>query len=329
MTKKKQTTDPLNDAISRLNDTYGKGTVMQLGDVPIQDVPSISTGSKRLDMALGIGGYPRGRVVEAFGIESVGKSSFALHAIANVQKKGEKAVMVDAEHALDREYAKKLGVDVDKLILSQPDNGEQALEVTDHLIRSGGVGIVVVDSVAALTPKTELEGEMGESKMGVQARLMSQAMRKLTTNVHKTNTTLMFINQLRDKIGVMFGSPSVTTGGNALKYYSSVRVEIKRIGQVKAGEEVIGHTVRANVVKNKLAPPFKKAEFDIIYGEGISRSSEIIDLGVETGVVEKSGSWFSYGDTKLGQGKEKTRSLLNDNPDLMDEIEKKIKTKLA
>jgi recombination protein RecA len=329
MTKKKQTTDPLNDAISRLNDTYGKGTVMQLGDVPIQDVPSISTGSIRLDMALGIGGYPRGRVVEAFGIESVGKSSFALHAIANVQKKGEKAVMVDAEHALDREYAKKLGVDVDKLILSQPDNGEQALEVTDHLIRSGGVGIVVVDSVAALTPKTELEGEMGESKMGVQARLMSQAMRKLTTNVHKTNTTLMFINQLRDKIGVMFGSPSVTTGGNALKYYSSVRVEIKRIGQVKAGEEVIGHTVRANVVKNKLAPPFKKAEFDIIYGEGISRSSEIIDLGVETGVVEKSGSWFSYGDTKLGQGKEKTRSLLNDNPDLMDEIEKKIKTKLA
>jgi recombination protein RecA len=329
MTKKKQTTDPLNDAISRLNDTYGKGTVMQLGDVPIQDVPSISTGSIRLDMALGIGGYPRGRVVEAFGIESVGKSSFALHAIANVQKKGEKAVMVDAEHALDREYAKKLDVDVDKLILSQPDNGEQALEVTDHLIRSGGVGIVVVDSVAALTPKTELEGEMGESKMGVQARLMSQAMRKLTTNVHKTNTTLMFINQLRDKIGVMFGSPSVTTGGNALKYYSSVRVEIKRIGQVKAGEEVIGHTVRANVVKNKLAPPFKKAEFDIIYGEGISRSSEIIDLGVETGVVEKSGSWFSYGDTKLGQGKEKTRSLLNDNPDLMDEIEKKIKTKLA
>jgi recombination protein RecA len=301
---------------------------MQLGDVPIQDVPSISTGSIRLDMALGIGGYPRGRVVELFSENAVGKTSFTLHAIANSQKQGGTAAMIDSEHTLNRDYAQRLGVDINHLILSQPDYGEQALEIADHLIRSGKLAIVVIDSVSALTPKAEIEGEMGESKMGLQARLMSQAMRKLTSNIHRTNTTLVFTNQLRENIGQMFGPSTTTTGGKALKFYSSIRLEIKRIGQVKAGEEVIGHTVRVNVVKNKLAPPYKKAEFDIIYGKGISRSSEIIDLGVETGVVEKSGSWFSYGDTKLGQGKEKTRSLLNDNPDLMDEIEEKIKKKL-
>ncbi len=310
--------------IDKIEKGFGRGTIMKLGDHAIVDIPSISSGSIALDMALGIGGYPRGRVVEIFGPESSGKTTLALHAIANAQKAGGIAAFIDAEHAFDRFYAKNLGVDTENLLISQPDNGEQALEITDHLIRSGAIDIVVIDSVAALTPRAEIEGEMGDSSMGLQARLMSQALRKLTSNISKTNTCCMFINQLREKIGVMFGNPETTTGGNALKFYASVRLDIRRIGQIKEGENIMGNRTRVKVVKNKLAPPFRKAEFDIMYGEGISLTGEVIDLGVEKGIIQKSGSWFSYGDTRLGQGRETVRKLLADNPELLEELKEKI-----
>jgi recombination protein RecA len=314
--------------LDKIEKGYGKGTIMKMGDQAIVDVPAISTGSLSLDMSLGIGGFPRGRIIEIYGPESSGKTTLAIHAIAEAQRKGGIAAFLDAEHAFDRFYAEKLGVDIENLLISQPDNGEQALEIADHLIRSGAVDIVVIDSVAALTPKSELEGDMGDSKMGLQARLMSQALRKLAANINKTNTSCIFINQLREKIGVMFGNPETTTGGNALKFYSSVRCDIRRIGQIKEGEEVKGNRTRVKVVKNKLAPPFKKAEFDIMYGEGISKVGEIIDLGVEHKVVKKSGSWFSYGETKLGQGRETVKQLLKDNPELSEELENKIKEKM-
>lgn len=314
--------------LDKIDKDYGKGTIMKMGDRAIIEVPVIPSGSVALDVALGIGGYPRGRVIEIFGPESSGKTTLAIHAIAEAQKAGGLAAIIDAEHAFDRTYADKLGVDLDNLYISQPDNGEQALEIADHLIRSGAIDIIVIDSVAALTPKAEIEGEMGDSKMGLQARLMSQALRKLTANISKTNTTCIFINQLRDKIGVMFGNPETTTGGNALKFYASVRVDIRRINQIKEGEEVMGNRTKVKIVKNKLAPPFRKAEFDIIYGEGISRVGEIIDLGVELEVIKKSGSWFSYGDTKLGQGRDAVKALIQDNPELANELEKKIKDKL-
>lgn len=314
--------------LDKIDKDYGKGTIMKMGDRAIIEVPVIPSGSVALDVALGIGGYPRGRVIEIFGPESSGKTTLAIHAIAEAQKAGGLAAIIDAEHAFDRTYADKLGVDLDNLYISQPDNGEQALEIADHLIRSGAIDIIVIDSVAALTPKAEIEGEMGDSKMGLQARLMSQALRKLTANISKTNTTCIFINQLRDKIGVMFGNPETTTGGNALKFYASVRVDIRRINQIKEGEEVMGNRTKVKIVKNKLAPPFRKAEFDIIYGEGISRVGEIIDLGVELEVIKKSGSWFSYGDTKLGQGRDAVKTLIQDNPELANELEKKIKEKL-
>ncbi|NJO93029.1 MAG: recombinase RecA [Chloroflexia bacterium] len=314
--------------LDKIDKDYGKGTIMKMGDRAIVEVPVIPSGSIALDVALGIGGYPRGRVIEIFGPESSGKTTLAIHAIAEAQKAGGLAAIIDAEHAFDRSYAEKLGVDIENLYISQPDNGEQALEIADHLIRSGAIDIIVIDSVAALTPKAEIEGEMGDSKMGLQARLMSQALRKLTANISKTNTTCVFINQLRDKIGVMFGNPETTTGGNALKFYSSIRVDIRRINQIKEGEEVMGNRTKVKIVKNKLAPPFRKAEFDIIYGEGISRIGEIIDLGVELEVVKKSGSWFSYGDTKLGQGRDAVKQLIQDNPELANEIEKKIKNAL-
>jgi recombination protein RecA len=297
---------------------------MRMGDRVADDVPAISSGSIALDVALGIGGYPRGRVVEIYGPESSGKTTLAIHAIAEAQKAGGIAAIVDAEHAFDPYYAQKLGVDIEELLISQPDNGEQALEIVDNLVRSGAVDIVVIDSVAALTPKAELEGEMGDSKMGLQARLMSQALRKLTANINKTKTCCVFINQLREKIGVMFGNPETTTGGNALKFYASVRLDIRRIGQIKDGDEAMGNNVRVKVVKNKVAPPFRKAEFDILYGEGISKSGEIIDLGVQFNIIKKSGSWFSYGDTKLGQGRETVRNLILDNPELANELETKI-----
>jgi len=314
--------------LDKIEKGYGKGTIMKMGDKAIADVPSISSGSLSLDMSLGIGGYPRGRIIEIFGPESSGKTTLAIHAMAEAQKQGGIAAMIDAEHAFDRFYAEKLGVDVENLLISQPDNGEQALEIADHLIRSGAVDIVVIDSVAALTPKAELEGDMGDSKMGLQARLMSQALRKLAANINKTHTSCMFINQLREKIGVMFGNPETTTGGNALKFYSTVRCDIRRIGQIKDGEDVKGNRTRVKVVKNKLAPPFRKAEFDIMYGEGISKVGEIIDIGVEHNVIKKSGSWYSYGDTKLGQGREAVKNLLKDNPELSEELENKIKEKL-
>ncbi len=310
--------------IDKIEKGYGKGTIMKLGDHVVEDVPSIPSGSIALDMALGVGGYPRGRVIEIFGPESSGKTTLALHAIANAQKAGGIAAFIDAEHAFDRFYAENLGVDTENLLISQPDNGEQALEIVDHLIRSGAIDIIVIDSVAALTPRAEIEGEMGDSNVGLQARLMSQALRKLTANIGKTNTTCMFINQLREKIGVMFGNPETTTGGNALKFYASVRLDIRRIGQIKEGEEIIGNRTRVKVVKNKLAPPFRKAEFDILYGEGISLTGEVIDLGVEKGIIQKSGSWFSYGDTRLGQGRETVRKLLADNPELLEELKEKI-----
>ena len=310
--------------IDKIEKGFGRGTIMKLGDHAIVDIPSISSGSIALDMALGIGGYPRGRVVEIFGPESSGKTTLALHAIANAQKAGGIAAFIDAEHAFDRFYAEKLGLDTENLLISQPDNGEQALEITDHLIRSGAIDIVVIDSVAALTPRAEIEGEMGDSSMGLQARLMSQALRKLTSNISKTNTCCMFINQLREKIGVMFGNPETTTGGNALKFYASVRLDIRRIGQIKEGDNIMGNRTRVKVVKNKLAPPFRKAEFDIMYGEGISLTGEVIDLGVEKGIIQKSGSWFSYGDTRLGQGRETVRKLLADNPELLEEVKEKI-----
>lgn len=311
--------------LDKIEKGYGKGTIMKLGDNAIEDVPVIPTGSIGLDVALGVGGYPRGRVIEIYGPESSGKTTLAIHAIAEAQKAGGIAAFIDAEHAFDRFYAKKLGVDIENLYISQPDNGEQALEITDHLIRSGAIDIVVIDSVAALTPKSEIEGEMGDSKMGLQARLMSQALRKLTANINRTNTTCFFINQLREKIGVMFGNPETTTGGNALKFYASVRVDIRRIGQLKEGEEVQGNRTRVKVVKNKLAPPFRKAEFDIIYGEGISKAGELIDLGVDLGLLKKSGSWFSYGETRLGQGRDAVKNLMKDNPEMAEELEQKIK----
>jgi recombination protein RecA len=310
--------------MDKIEKSYGKGSIMRMGDRVADDVPAISSGSIALDVALGIGGYPKGRVIEIYGPESSGKTTLAIHAIAEAQKAGGIAAIIDAEHAFDPYYAKKLGVDIDELLISQPDNGEQALEIADNLIRSGALDIVVIDSVAALTPKAELEGEMGESKMGLQARLMSQALRKLTANINKTKTCCIFINQLREKIGVMFGNPETTTGGNALKFYASVRLDIRRIGQIKDGDEVMGNNVRVKVVKNKVAPPFRKAEFDILYGEGISKSGEIIDLGVHLNIVKKSGSWFSYGETKLGQGRETVRNLIVDNPELAHELETKI-----
>jgi recombination protein RecA len=314
--------------LGKIEKDFGKGTIMKMGDSAVENVASISSGSISLDLALGIGGYPRGRVIEIFGPEASGKTTLAIHAIAEAQKAGGIAAFIDAEHAFDRLYAQKLGVDVENLLISQPDDGEQALEITDHLIRSGAIDIIVIDSVAALTPRAEIEGEMGDSKMGLQARLMSQALRKLTANINKTNTCCMFINQLREKIGVLFGNPETTTGGNALKFYSSVRVDIRRTTQIKEGDEVLGNRVRVKIVKNKLAPPFRKAEFDILYGEGISRLGEIIDLGVDTEVISKSGSWFSYGDTKLGQGRDAVKSLLADNPELTEELKKKIMDKL-
>ena len=314
--------------LDKVEKSYGKGAIMKMGDTVVDDAPSISSGSVALDNALGIGGFPRGRVVEIYGPESSGKTTLAIHAIAEAQKNGGIAAIIDAEHAFDRFYAEKLGVDIENLFISQPDNGEQALEITEHLIRSGAIDIVVIDSVAALTPKAEIEGEMGDSVMGLQARLMSQALRKLTATISKTQTTCIFINQLRDKIGVMFGNPETTTGGNALKFYSSVRLDIRRISQIKDGEDIIGNRTRVKVVKNKMAPPFRKAEFDIMYGEGISKSGEIVDLGVEYEVIKKSGSWFSYGETKLGQGREAVKNLISDNPELAEELTQKIRTKM-
>lgn len=310
--------------LDKLDKTYGKGAVMRLGDSAIVEVEAISSGSLGLDIALGVGGYPRGRVIEIYGPESSGKTTLTLHAIAEAQKAGGIAAFIDAEHAFDRFYAQKLGIDVDNLIISQPDNGEQALEITENLIRSGAIDIVVIDSVAALTPKSEIEGEMGDSKMGLHARLMSQALRKLTATISKTNCTVIFINQLREKIGVMFGNPETTTGGNALKFYASVRLDIRKKSQIKDGEKVIGTGTKVKVVKNKVAPPFMTAEFDIMYGEGISKLGEIVDLGVEFEIIKKSGSWFSYGDTKLGQGRDAVKGLLKDNPDLAKELETKI-----
>ena len=310
--------------MDKIEKSYGKGSIMRMGDKPVDDVQAIHSGSIALDMAMGIGGYPKGRVIEIFGPESSGKTTLAIHAIAEAQKVGGIAAFIDAEHAFDPTYAQKLGVNINELLISQPDNGEQALEIADSLIRSGAIDIIVIDSVAALTPKAEIEGEMGESKMGLQARLMSQALRKLTGSISKTKTCVIFINQLRDKIGVMFGNPETTTGGNALKFYASVRLDIRKIGQLKDGDDVQGSHTRVKVVKNKVAPPFRKAEFDILYGEGISKIGEIIDLGVEIELIKKAGSWFSYGETKLGQGREGVKSLLKDNPELLDELENKI-----
>ncbi|MES2800212.1 MAG: recombinase RecA [Bacteroidota bacterium] len=311
--------------MEKLDKAYGKGSVMKLGDSAVERVEVIPSGSITLDLALGINGYPKGRVVEIYGPESSGKTTLAIHAIAEVQKQGGIAAFIDAEHAFDQFYAKKLGVDTDNLLISQPDNGEQALEIADNLIRSGAVDLVVIDSVAALTPKAEIEGEMGDSQMGLQARLMSKALRKLTGSINKAGCCCIFINQLRDKIGVMFGNPETTTGGNALKFYSSIRIDIRRSSQIKEGEDILGNRVKVKVVKNKLAPPFRKAEFDIMYGEGISKVGEIIDLGVELNIIKKSGSWFSYGETKLGQGRDSVKQIILDNPELFAELEGKIK----
>lgn len=315
--------------MEKLDKTYGKGTVMKLGDNPIAEIDVIPSGSLTLDLALGVNGYPKGRVIEIYGPESSGKTTLAIHAIAEVQKQGGIAAIVDAEHAFDQFYAKKLGVDIDNLLISQPDNGEQALEIADNLIRSGAVDLLVIDSVAALTPKAEIEGEMGDSQMGLQARLMSKALRKLTGSISKANCCCIFINQLRDKIGVMFGNPETTTGGNALKFYASVRIDIRKSTQLKDGEDVMGNRCKVKVVKNKVAPPFRKAEFDIMYGEGISKVGEIIDIGVELNIIKKSGSWFSYGETKLGQGRDAVKTLIGDNPELMLELEQKIKDALG
>lgn len=315
--------------MDKIEKSYGKGAVMKLGEQKVLDVPCISTGSLGLDIALGIGGFPRGRVVEIYGPESSGKTTLAIHAIAEAQRTGGIAAIVDAEHAFDRFYAEKLGVDTDELLIAQPDDGEQALEIADQLIRSSAVDIVVIDSVAALTPRAEIEGDMGDSKMGLQARLMSQALRKLTGSINKTNTTCIFINQLREKIGVMFGNPETTTGGNALKFYASVRLDIRRIGQIKEGDQIVGNHTRVKVVKNKMAPPFQKAEFDIMYGKGISKVGEILDLAVDKGIVKKAGSWFSYGDSKIGQGREAVKTILSDNIELQEEIEQKILDAIA
>lgn len=315
--------------LDKLEKSYGKGAVMKLGDSAVEPIDSISTGSIGLDIALGIGGVPKGRVVEIYGPESSGKTTLATHIIAEAQRKGGIAAIVDAEHAFDKYYARKLGVDIDNLLIAQPDNGEQALEIADNLIRSGAIDVIVIDSVAALVPKGEIEGEMGDSKMGLQARLMSQALRKLTGTISKTNCCCIFINQLREKIGVMFGNPETTTGGNALKFYASVRLDIRRMAQIKDADEVAGNRVKVKIVKNKVAPPFRIAEFDIMFGEGISKAGEIIDLGVDFNIIKKSGSWFSYGDTKLGQGRDAVKTLLLDNPDLMDELETKIKAEVT
>jgi len=331
MSKKDQSAKlkALELTLGKLEKSYGKGVVMKLGDRVIEDIEAIPTGSIGLDLALGIGGYPRGRVVEIYGPESSGKTTLTIHAIAEVQKQGGIAAFIDAEHAFDAAYAKNLGVDVDNLYISQPDNGEQALEIADHLISSGAVDLVVIDSVAALTPKSEIEGEMGDSKMGLHARLMSQALRKLTATISKTKCTVIFINQIRMKIGVMFGNPETTTGGNALKFYSSIRLDIRRIGAIKNGEDIVGNRTRVKVVKNKVAPPFRKVEFDIMFGEGISRSGEVLDKAVDLDVVNKSGSWFSYDDTKLGQGRDAVKQMIADNPELALEIETKIKEALT
>ncbi|MDZ4664311.1 MAG: recombinase RecA [Bacteroidota bacterium] len=335
MTDSKKTTvnteklKALQLTLDKLEKTYGKGSIMRMGDSNIEPLEAISTGSLGLDLALGIGGLPKGRVVEIYGPESSGKTTLAIHAIASVQRSGGIAAIIDAEHAFDRFYAEKLGVDTQSLLISQPDNGEQGLEIADNLIRSGAVDLVVIDSVAALTPKAEIEGEMGDSRMGLQARLMSQALRKLTGTISKTGCCCIFINQLREKIGIMFGNPETTTGGNALKFYASVRLDIRRISQLKEGDVVAGNRVRVKVVKNKVAPPFRMAEFDIIFGEGISKVGEIIDIGVEKGIIKKSGSWFAYDDTKLGQGRDAVKSLFAENPDLAEEIENKIKAAIA
>lgn len=318
----------LQMAMEKIEKSHGKGSIMRMGDDNIEDVEVIHSGSIALDYALGVGGYPRGRIIEIYGPESSGKTTLAIHAIAEAQKLGGIAAIIDAEHAFDRFYAEKLGVDVNNLLISQPDNGEQALEIADQLIRSSAIDIIVIDSVAALTPKAEIEGEMGENKVGLQARLMSQALRKLTSTISKTNTTCIFINQLREKIGVMFGNPETTTGGNALKFYSSVRLDIRRVSQIKDGEDVLGNLVRVKVVKNKVAPPFRKAEFEIMFGEGISRAGEVLDLATARGIVKKSGSWFSYNDTKLGQGRDAVKRIIEDNPELCEEIEAQVRESL-
>ena len=317
--------EALKLTLEKLDKTYGKGTIMRLGDNAIEPMEIIPSGSLSLDLALGVNGYPRGRVVEIYGPESSGKTTLTIHAIAEAQKRGGIAAFIDAEHAFDRFYAEKLGVDIENLLISQPDNGEQALEIADNLIRSGAIDIIVIDSVAALVPKSELEGEMGDSKMGLHARLMSQAMRKLTSSISKTNCTVIFINQLREKIGVMFGNPETTTGGNALKYYCSIRIDIRRLAQIKDGDEIVGNRIKVKVVKNKVAPPFRQAEFDIMYGQGISKTGEIIDMATDLNIVKKSGSWFSYGDMKLGQGRDAVKALLGDNPELAEELEGKVK----
>lgn len=319
----------LQAAISKIEKNYGKGSIMKLGDKAVEEVDTISTGSIALDSALGVGGFPKGRIIEIYGPESSGKTTLAIHAIAESQKNGGLAAFIDAEHAFDSNYAKKLGVDVDNLYISQPDNGEQALEIADNLISSGAVDIIVIDSVAALTPKSEIDGEMGDSKMGLHARLMSQALRKMTATISKTKCCCIFINQLRDKIGVMFGSPETTTGGNALKFYSSIRLDIRRIQAIKDGENNIGNRVRVKIVKNKVAPPFRQVEFDLLFGQGISKMGEMVDIGVDAGILKKSGSWFSYGETKLGQGREAVKQLLADNPELQEEITAQIKEYLS
>jgi len=330
MTKEKDLKlQALKLAMEKIDKTYGKGSIMKLGDMIIEKIDSISTGSISIDAALGVGGLPKGRVIEIFGPESSGKTTLTIHAIAECQKQGGIAAFIDAEHAFDRFYAENLGVDIENLVISQPDNGEQALEIADNLIRSGAIDLIIIDSVAALTPKSEIEGEMGDASVGVQARLMSKALRKMTASISKTGATCVFINQLRSKIGIMFGNPETTTGGNALKFYSSVRIDIRRSTQIKDGDKILGNRTRVKIVKNKIAPPFRRAEFDIIYGQGISKTGEIIDLGVEHEIIEKSGSWYSYDGTKLGQGKEAVKNLLKDNPELMSQLEIKVKEAIA